>query len=199
VRIDIVVYDGVDELDALGPLEVLRSAAAAGASISVRLLTRIAQESVSGAFGLRFCADDVFSVGADVVIVPGGGWVNRSDRGAWGEVQRGHWLPLLGNAARSRSVMASVCTGALLLAHAGVVGGRRATTHHAARADLAALGADVVEDRVVDDGDLVTSGGVTSGLDLALWLVERFAGRDLADTVARRMEYASARPELAGR
>src|ERR1035437_7875178 len=95
--------------------------------------------------------------------------------------------------------MASVCTGALLLAHAGVVGARRATTHHAARADLAASGAEVMEDRVVDDGDLVTSGGVTSGLDPALWLVERFAGRDLADTVARRMEYAPARPELAGR
>ena len=84
----------------------------------------------------------------------------------------------------------------MLLAHAGVVGSRRAATHHNARTDLAALGATVVTDRVVDDGDLVTSGGVTSGIDLALWLVERFAGTVYADQVAEAMEYVRARPAV---
>ena len=84
----------------------------------------------------------------------------------------------------------------MLLAHAGIVGTRRAATHYTARADLAETGATVVEDRVVDDGDLVTSGGVTSGLDLALWFVEREAGVDLADRVATRMEYTRVKPRL---
>jgi transcriptional regulator GlxA family with amidase domain len=62
-------------------------------------------------------------------------------------------------------------------------------THHTALEELAAQGARVVEARVVDDGDLVTSGGVTSGIDMALWLVEREWGRKLADGVARGMEH----------
>lgn len=82
----------------------------------------------------------------------------------------------------------------MLLAHAGVVGSRRATTHHNAWSDLSDLGARVVSDRVVDDGSLVTSGGVTSGIDLALWLVEREFSRQIADDVAAGMEYQRWRP-----
>jgi len=88
-----------------------------------------------------------------------------------------------------------VCTGTMLLAHAGVIGSRPASTHHAALADLAATGADVRTERVVDDGDLVTSGGVTSGIDLALWLVEREVSVDLADRIATGMEYPRYRPQ----
>jgi transcriptional regulator GlxA family with amidase domain len=195
VLVDIVVYDGLDEMDALGPLEVLRSAGNLGADLSVRLVTRRRQPVVQGSYGLRFVPDDVYQPGqADVLLVPGGAWAARAERGAWGEAQRGHWLPLLADAARTTSIMAGVCTGTMLLAHAGVVGGRRAGTHHTAWQDLAATGARLVKDRVVDDGDLVTSGGVTSGLDLALWLVEREFGTDLADRVATRMEYPRCRP-----
>lgn len=192
---DIVVYDGLDEMDALGPLEVLRSAGKAGADVRVRLVTRTPREIVTGAYGLRFLPDATYVPGeADVLIVAGGGWAARAESGAWGEVQRGDWLPLLAGAARSATIMAGVCTGTMLLAHAGVVGTRRAGTHHTAWDDLAATGATVVKDRVVDDGDLVTSGGVTSGIDLALWLVEREFGRDLAERTARRMEYSRALP-----
>jgi len=91
-------------------------------------------------------------------------------------------------------VMAGVCTGAMLLAHAGIIGNRRATTHHAAWDDLTATGATLVKNRVVDDGDLITAGGVTSGLDLALWIVERYTGERLADEVTERMEYPRTRP-----
>ena len=197
VLIDIVVYDGLDEMDALGPMEVLRSAAAAGADLTARLVTRTPQSLVTGAYGLRFVPDGTFTLGeANVIVIVGGGWAIRADRGAWGEVQRGDWLPLLADAAKSADVVAGVCTGTMLLAHAGIVGTRRACTHHTAWDDLRATGATLVKDRVVDDGDLITSGGVTSGIDLALWLVEREFGRDLAERVAARMEYPRARPLL---
>jgi transcriptional regulator GlxA family with amidase domain len=194
VRIDIVVYEGVDELDVIGPLEVLRRAAQAGADVTVRLVTRNAVEHVTGSCGLRFRPDTVLTPGADVVLVPGGGWVARDDNGAWGEVRRGAWLPLLTLAARQGAVMAGVCTGTMLLAHAGIVGDLRATTHHQARHDLTELGVRVVDERVVDEGRLVTSGGVTSGIDLALWLVERWFGRKLADGVAADLEYSRYTP-----
>lgn len=197
VRIDIPVFDGLDEMDALGPLEVLRSAERSGADFRTRLVTRTPQPQVTASYGLRFLPDDVYSPGADLLIVPGGGWAARAEDGAWGEVQRGDWLPLLAEAAE-RSVMAGVCSGTMLLAHAGVVRSRRANTHHTAWDDLEAAGAQLVTDRVVDDGSLLTAGGVSSGIDLALWVVERFAGRELADRTAARMEYARTRPRLPG-
>jgi transcriptional regulator GlxA family with amidase domain len=192
--IDLVVYDGVDELDVVGPLEVLRRADEAGAGFDVRLVTREPVEVVTGAVGLRFCPDAVFEADAEIVVVPGGGWAARAGRGAWHEARQGDLPRLLASAAREGVIMAGVCTGTMLLAHAGVVGARRASTHHSAHGDLAALGATVVADRVTDDGDLITSGGVTSGLDLACWLVERFASRDLADAIARAIDYPRFRP-----
>lgn len=194
MRIDIAVFDGVDEMDALGPLEVLRAAARVGADLDAHLVTRERQDVVTGLNGLRFLSDGVYGPGADVLLVPGGGWSSRNEAGAWGEVQRGDWLPLLTAAQGTTSLMAGVCTGTMLLAHAGVVGSRRASTHHAALEDLAATGATVVRDRVVEDGNLVTSGGVASGIDLALWLVERQFSRELAERVARGMEYQRERP-----
>jgi transcriptional regulator GlxA family with amidase domain len=77
----------------------------------------------------------------------------------------------------------------MLLAAAGLTKERPATTHHLAREGLRAQGAEVYDARVVDDGDVLTSAGVTSGLDLALWLVERFASPALAHAVERRLEY----------
>jgi transcriptional regulator GlxA family with amidase domain len=176
--VDLIVFDGVDELDVIGPLEVFRRAAAVGAEVAVRICSREHVEWVSGAFGVNFKPDATFVPGAaDVVVVPGGGWVARDEIGAWAEVRRGDWLPLLAEAARDGSVMAGVCTGAMLLAHAGVIGTRRATTHHDAQGDLA------------DEGSVVTSGGVTSGIDLGLWLVSRYFGESLAEVVADGLEY----------
>jgi transcriptional regulator GlxA family with amidase domain len=187
---DLVVFDGVDELDVFGPLEVFRRAAALGAEVQVHLRSLHPVDWVRGAFSALFRTDGEFRPGqADVVVVPGGGWVAHLDRGVRAEVERGELLAVLGDAARSGSVMAGVCTGAMVLAHAGLIGQRRATTHHDAIPDLAATGATVVIERVVDDGDLITSGGVTSGIDLALWLVQRYCGESVAELVADGLEY----------
>ena len=80
----------------------------------------------------------------------------------------------------------------MVLAAAGITRGRRATTHHRALDELRRSGAEVVEARVVDDGDVLTAGGVTSGIDLALWIVERFAGEDIANAVAAEIEHERA-------
>jgi transcriptional regulator GlxA family with amidase domain len=86
-------------------------------------------------------------------------------------------------------VVATVCTGAMLATAAGLTRGRPAVTHHGAIEDLRTAGAEVIEARVVDDGDLVTAGGVTSGIDMALWLVERHFGAELATAVAAEIEH----------
>nr|WP_269815415.1 DJ-1/PfpI family protein [Kribbella monticola] len=86
--------------------------------------------------------------------------------------------------------MASVCTGAMLLAEAGLVKGRPATTNRNAWAELETFGAELKKNRVVDDGTLVTAGGITAGIDLALHLVEREISGEVADSIAASMEYA---------
>ena len=89
------------------------------------------QDTVLGAYGLRFVPDGIFEPGAaDVLVVPGGGWAARDEAGAWGEVRRGDLLPLLGEARQSTSLMAGVCTGTMLLAQGAR--GRLARSHHVA-------------------------------------------------------------------
>jgi transcriptional regulator GlxA family with amidase domain len=189
MRIDILLYDGFDELDALAPYEVLRTAAGHGADIEATLVGAHGAGTIAADHGARLVVDRGVSEDADAILVPGGGWITRSDRGAWGEVQRGHIPALIAAAHKRGAVIASVCTGALLIAAAGVTTGRPATTHHDAIEDFRATGAEIVDARVVDDGDVITAGGVTSGIDLALALVERAAGREVADAVAWDLEY----------
>lgn len=195
VTIDIVVFDGVDELDAIAPFEVFSNASFAIKDLRARLVTLDEGAHVVGSSGLRFQASGQWVPGeADILVVPGGGWSSKAEVGVFGEVQRGLWSEPLRRARASSRLVAGVCTGTLLLAAAGLVTGRRAITHRAGIEDLRAYGVNIVEDKVVDDGDLVTCGGVTSGLDLAYWIVEREFGARLADGLAGAMEYQRARP-----
>jgi len=189
MRIEIVVFDGFGELDAVAPYEVLRNAAAGGADWDVALVGAHGAGVVTGSHGLQLTVTERLSH-PDALIVPGGGWGEHAERGAWGEVQRGLLPDRIAALAPGCRWVASVCTGAMLLAAAGLTRGRPAVTHHVALSDLAATGAQVIEDaRVVDDGDLLTAAGVTSGLDLALWIIEREIGTTLAGRVARQIEH----------
>ncbi len=188
MRIEIPVFDGFDELDALGPFEVLSNVSRAGVPWDVALVGAHGAGEVVGAHGLRVPVRQGLGR-PDGVIVPGGGWLDPGP-GARHEAELGVLPRALADLAPSTRWVASVCTGAMLLAAAGLVTGRPAITHHNALADLAAAGARVVEGaRVVDDGTLLTAGGVTSGLDLALWIIERELGLPFADTVARELEH----------
>src|SRR5829696_4049609 len=191
MRVAVVVFEGFDELDAIGPLEVLRNAAAMGATdLSVALVALDGAAEVTGSHGLRVRTDGRLDPDrTDLLVVPGGGWNDRGAHGAWAEAERGELPAAIAAAAEGGAVVATVCTGAMLAATAGLTRGRPAITHHGAVEDLRASGAQVVEARVVDDGDLVSAGGVTSGIDLALWLVERHFGADLAEAVAAELEH----------
>ncbi|HEX8083402.1 MAG TPA: DJ-1/PfpI family protein [Solirubrobacteraceae bacterium] len=188
MRIEIVVYDGFDELDAIGPFEVLRNAATVVEDLDVELVGENGGGEVVASHGMRLVVEGGLSGDADLVIVPGGGWNDRAPQGARAVAERGELPRRLAELHDAGARMASVCTGGMLLASAGLTNGRPATTHQGALDELRASGADVKEDRVVDDGDVITSGGVTSGLDMALHLVEREWGERLADGIAKEME-----------
>lgn len=187
----IIIFDGFDELDAIAPLEVLQTAAAAGDDIETEMVTIDGVEEVIAAHGLRVKAAASLSLNEkiDVLIVPGGNWNNRAPLGVRAEVQRGEIPKAIAHLHQSGVLVAGVCTGAMLIAAAGLLSGRPAITHHQAIEDLRDTGAKIVRARVVDDGDIVTAGGVTSGLDLALWLVERCIDAQTAQEVEKRMEY----------
>jgi len=190
MRFDILLYPGFDELDAIAPFEVLSAAAGDAAGWAVRFVSLAGPGPVPAAHGARLWADAAADpAAADVLVVPGGGWIGRAPVGARAEAARGDVPRLIAAAHAAGGTVAAVCTGAMLVAAAGLLAGRPAVTHHAALDDLAAAGARVVRARVVDAGRVVTAGGVTSGLDLALWLVERYAGPAAACAVERELEY----------
>ena len=191
MKAQIVLFDGFDELDAIGPFEVLQNAARAGAAIQVELVTAGGAAEVVAAHGLRVRPQARLTLGTkpDVLIVPGGNWNDRGPHGTRIEVARGEIPRLLAKFHRAGTLIAGVCTGVMLLAAADLLAGRPAITHHLAVEDLREFGAEIIQTRVVDDGDIITAGGVTSGLDLALWLVERHFDAQTANLVAKEMEY----------
>jgi Transcriptional regulator containing an amidase domain and an AraC-type DNA-binding HTH domain len=186
----IVLFDGFDELDAIGPYEVFANAADAGADCTPSLRTIDTTDRVTASHGLRVEPDGrVDAVEPDLLVIPGGGWNDRGETGTWAEAQRGAVPAAIAEAADRGTTVAGVCTGGMLLARAGILDGRPAVTHKSALSDLRATAADVVSARVVDDGDVLTAGGVTAGLDLAVHLVDRAFGSDIAEAVQTEMEH----------
>jgi transcriptional regulator GlxA family with amidase domain len=193
--IGIVVFDGVEELDFVGPWEVLKLAEAAGSAAGVRLYAVGESLAVTAAHGMRFQADARLGTERlDVVIVPGGGWNDRGPTGTWAEVQRGQLTEIIVDVHQQGALVASVCTGAMVLASAGLLKGRHASSHRTGVAVLASHDAHYVDARVADEGDIITSGGVVAGIDLALWLVERHFGVDILARVEAEIEYTRRGP-----
>lgn len=180
----IVVFDGVDELDAIAPYEVLR---AAGLDVALCMVDR--PRTIEAAHGLRIEVGATLPQRCDWLVVPGGGWASQAVHGVRTEIASGRIASEIVRLRDAGASLASVCTGAMLLSAAGVLRGRRCTTHAVAREALAAEGGVLVDARVVDDGDVITAGGVTSGIDLGLHLIARLRGPDARAIAARRLEY----------
>ncbi|GGV00662.1 DJ-1/PfpI family protein [Kitasatospora aureofaciens] len=203
MHVQIVLFDGFDPLDAIAPFEVLHAGAtASGGAVSVELVSAEGpREVVSGTGGLSLRATGLLDPRRPgVVLVPGAsGRLGDPDDGADLEDDGGQedtvavrlaraldteLRSLLGAAMEdTRITVATVCGGALVLAMAGLLQDRHATTHHLGLDLLDATGVHAVRARVVDDGDLVTAAGVTSGLDLGLYLLEREVGPRIAHAV----------------
>jgi transcriptional regulator GlxA family with amidase domain len=193
MRIHILVFDGFDELDALAPYEVFQKAAQEGADCRVSLGSRENRDTVTAANGLEVVPDESLPAATDdsspdLLLVPGGGW-NSADGGVYREVQSGELSEAIHAHWATDATIASVCTGAMLLERAGLLEDIPAVTHHTAQSDLADTGVEIVDQRVVDTGDVITAGGISSGLDLGLHLVDREFGEHIADNVAETLEY----------
>ena len=187
--IAIPLFDGLTVLDAVGPYEVL--ARLPHTKVEIVGPDRLPVGDCAGLMKLvpSSTFDEVPT--PDILVVPGGEGVDAACRD---EVL----LSWLRRAHESSEITASVCTGALLLGAASVLQGRRATTHWLAADQLAAFGATPVDERVVIDGDIVTSAGVSAGIDMALVLASRLAGEATAQAIQLSLEYAPEPPFSAG-
>ena len=191
LTIGILLYDEVEVLDFAGPFEVFstasRVAGRRGEAAPFRVLTlAIAPGPVHARGALPVLPEATLATHPplDVLIVPGG-----DERALRTHAALADWLRAQAGQVR---ILASVCTGAFLLAGAGLLDGRTVTTHWEDVAELAATyPALTVRDtgRWIDDGDLLTSAGISAGIDMSLHLVARLAGRELALATARQMDY----------
>ena len=190
----VLLYEGFQPLDAVGPFDALSVGATRDSSpgFEVSLVTVEPTDRVTSDYGVTVEPHgtvDGADPPVDLLVVPGGGWNDRGDRGARAEAERGVVPELLAEQAAAGVTVAGVCTGGMLMERAGLLDGRPGVTHPGAMDDLRATDAEVVDARVVDDGDLLTCGGVTSGIDLALHILEREFGADLAAEVAGVLEH----------
>jgi transcriptional regulator GlxA family with amidase domain len=190
IDIAIPIFDGVDELDALAPFEIFRNAERFGASLSCELVAASKDTLITASHGVRMFPTAALDAKPwRWLVIPGGNWAKPALPGVRAEITRKTWTQLISSSYSSGVSVASVCTGAMLLSAAGILRGRKAITHQVSKQALADEGAVVIDARVVDDGDIVTAGGVTSGIDLAFYLLARWFGPDLADKTAKLIEY----------
>ncbi|MFG2989376.1 DJ-1/PfpI family protein [Streptomyces sp. NPDC048257] len=191
MRVHIVLFDGVEELDFAAPYEVFCVARSfTDREVGVRYVTAWGPGVVHAAYGTRVTVEHAWDPrAADLLLVPGGGYQRPDGPGVRAEIRSGLLPRKLAEAVRPGLTVSAVCTGTMLLAAAGLTRDRPCTTHHKARPDLEQQGGLLKNARVVDDGDLVAAGDITSGLDLALWLVRRELGAETATGVEARLEY----------
>jgi putative intracellular protease/amidase len=191
MQIAIFLYDRFTALDAIGPYEVLSRLPGATVVFAAEQAGPVSADT--GMLSLVAEAAIGQVPRPDIVVVPGGPGQSTAAQLADGPVH--DWLRAIDE---HTSVTSSVCTGSLILGAAGLLAGRRATSHWLALARLADFGAEPVSQRVVIDGKYITAAGVSAGIDMALELAGRIAGRDTAEAIQLMMEYDPQPPYSAG-
>lgn len=187
-QIVFLLFPGITQLDFTAPAQALSRMPGAKLAAAAASLDPIATDS---GFSLVATHDFDSCPQADILCVPGGHGVVD----ALGDAAT---IAFLTRQAASAQWVTSVCTGAFLLGRAGLLAARRATTHWAYTHLLPLVGAEPVPGRVVEDGRVVTSGGVTSGLDFALTLIARLKGDAVAQAIQLAIEYDPAPPFAGG-
>ncbi|MEU7144941.1 DJ-1/PfpI family protein [Nocardia sp. NPDC046473] len=189
MQIAIVLYPGMTALDAIGPYEVLRWVPDSRIRFVGQEIGPIIADSGVLALGVTHTFEE--TPAPDIVLVPGG-----VPLAVAADATLHAWLRKIDE---TTTWTTSVCSGATILAAAGLLDGRPATTHWMAQSGLAALGAKAMRDqRVVHDGKYVTAAGVSAGIDMALWLLGEIAGQERAETAQLLMEYDPKPPFDAG-
>lgn len=183
MRTAFVIFEGMTALDFIGVYDPLTRLKSMDVMANFGWEVCALYHDVSDDKGLQFVPGIVAEplVGYDLVVIPGGVGTRHLQ---YNKVFI-DWI----KTARSTRLKASVCTGSLLLGAAGFLKGKRATTHPKALEELAPYCARVINERIVDEGDVVTARGVTSSIDLGLYLVERVAGADARLRIAKQMDY----------
>ena len=186
--IGVALFDGAEELDWAGPWEVLAAWAQQWPDDGVRVFTLAhSADVVTCAKGLRVLPDETWESAPplDVLVYPGG-------RGTRAQLRDDAVLDWVRGISRSGGVIASVCTGSLVLAAAGLLDRKPATTHWQSLELLPTLGTDIEvrpDDRFVDNGSVITAAGVSAGIDMALHLVARLHSQERAREVRRYIQY----------
>jgi transcriptional regulator GlxA family with amidase domain len=183
MRIAFVIYNGMTSLDFIGIYDPLTRLKSMGFVPDLKWEICAHTEEVTDNAGLRMLPTKVREpLGAyDMMVVPGG----FDSRKLVDDPDFITWL----KTAEPCPLKVSVCTGSLLLGAAGFLQGKRATTHFNALGILNKFCSQVVEARIVDEGDLITAGGVTSSIDLGLYLCEKLAGPEAMERIRRTMDY----------
>ena len=189
MQIAIALYAGFTALDAIGPYEVLSRLP--GATVTFLAPDAGPVRTDSGALTVLAERSLAQLERPDIVLVPGGPGEVAARAG-------GAMLDWLRRADEHSTWTTSVCTGSLVLGAAGLLAGRRATSHWLALEELGKLGAKPLAERVVFDGKIVTAAGVSAGIDMALTLAERIAGRQVAEAIQLGIEYDPQPPFDAG-
>ena len=183
-----VLFEGVTQLDFTGPAQVLSRLPGAQVAVAARSLDPVGTDS-----GFAIVPNITFADApqADILCVPGGHGVAEAlaDR---------ETTDFIARQAAGAKWITSVCTGAFLLGRAGLLAGKRATTHWAYAHLLGKVGAIQTPGRVVEDGNTITAGGVTAGIDFGFTLLARAAGQEVAEAVQLGLEYDPAPPFAAG-
>jgi transcriptional regulator GlxA family with amidase domain len=185
----ILIFDGITALDAVGPYEVLRSVP--GWEVEFVAATPGEKRTDSGSLGLTADRALAEATDPDIVLVPGG----AGNRQLLDDEEVLSWLR---EVDRQTTWTTSVCTGSLVLGAAGLLEGKRATGHWLYLEPLRGFGAEPTGERVVEEGKTITAAGVSAGIDMALHLVGREAGPEVAQAVQLAIEYDPQPPFDAG-
>ncbi|SDE41666.1 DJ-1/PfpI family protein [Sporomusa acidovorans] len=184
MKIGVLLFPQVEELDFVGPFEVLSHVNKIRPDSTKVLLVAESAEPVRAYNGMQIIPDTTIAncPALDIVVVPGG-------KGRLTAMKNVVIQEFIQKQIPTANYITSVCTGAFLLAEAGLLKGKRATTYHAAFAELAAYSVQVLPQKIVHDGKIITAGGVSSGIELGFYLLKQLFGLKLAQEVAQSIEY----------
>jgi transcriptional regulator GlxA family with amidase domain len=186
IKIGVLIFPQVEEMDFVGPFEVLSYINKLQPNSTQVFLVAENSDVIQAFNGMKIVPEYSFETcpDLDILVIPGG-------KGRFEAMHNPKIKEFVLNQAKHTKYMTSVCTGAFILATAGLLEGKKATTYHTALEELEIYHAIAIKQtKVVQDGNIITAAGVTSGLELGFYILKLLFGRDLSKEVAEKIEYA---------